>query len=81
MSESLVELAMETGRVKVIMGEVNGIESGSLGSNIVNVRLQSGEATELVATDVVFATGPWTGKLAKKLLGSKAGAAGDIVPR
>ncbi|KAF8317509.1 FAD dependent oxidoreductase [Cantharellus anzutake] len=79
MSESLIELAMETGRVKVTMGEVNGIESISLGSNIVNVRLQSGEVTELGATDVVFAAGPWTGKLAKKLLGRKADAAGDIV--
>ncbi|KAF8331634.1 uncharacterized protein EI90DRAFT_3123217 [Cantharellus anzutake] len=52
-----------------------------VGSNIVNVRLQSGEVTELGATDVVFAAGPWTGKLAKKLLGRKAGAAGDIVSR
>jgi glycine/D-amino acid oxidase-like deaminating enzyme len=40
-----------------------------------------GQRETFHATDVVFAAGPWTGNLAKKLLGERAGAAGDIVPR
>ncbi|KAG9019812.1 hypothetical protein FRB90_005960 [Tulasnella sp. 427] len=40
----------------------------------------NGTKITFIATDVIFAAGPWTGQLAKKLLGDKAGPAANIVP-
>lgn len=80
MTNALVELSKERG-VNVVLGEASGITLGANGSPSQVTVTVDGEEKFIEATDVVFAAGPWTGKLAKKLLGSKAGRASEIEPR
>ena len=42
---------------------------------------EKGQTIEIPVTDIVLAAGPWTARLASKLLGKRAGAALDIEPR
>lgn len=80
MTNALVDLSKERG-VNVIIGEVSDVTFGKDGlPSRVQVTTDGGEEI-IQATDVVFAAGPWTGKLAMKLLGAKAGRAVEIEPR
>jgi glycine/D-amino acid oxidase-like deaminating enzyme len=78
----MVELAEERG-VKVTIASVDGIEFEEDGSTPAAVLAtdDSGEPIKIPATDVLFAAGPWTASVAKKLLGKRANAALDIEPR
>ncbi|KAG8748675.1 hypothetical protein FRC10_000066 [Ceratobasidium sp. 414] len=49
-------------------------------TGVVTIKNDDGSDTTIPATDVVFAAGPWTGKLATRLLGKDAGVAARIVP-
>ncbi|KZO97935.1 FAD dependent oxidoreductase [Calocera viscosa TUFC12733] len=76
----LVDRAKEKG-VKVTIAMVDGMEFEEDGSpKAVLATDEFGEKYSFPATDVVFAAGPWTGIVAKKLLGRRAGAAGGICP-
>ncbi|KZT60437.1 FAD dependent oxidoreductase [Calocera cornea HHB12733] len=76
----LVERAMEKG-VKVSIAMADGMQFEEDGSpKAVLATDEFGEKYTFPATDVVFAAGPWTGELAKKVLGKRAGAAGGICP-
>ena len=80
-TEFLVEDAKTRG-LEVIIGEAHEIQSDEEGSPVSLVVLKEDGTQESVpADDIVFAAGPWTGTLAKKLLGPKAGAAAHIGPR
>lgn len=81
-TEAMVELAQEKG-VTVTIASVDGLEfsdDGSSPSTILATK-ENGEPVKIQATDVVFAAGPWTASVAKKLLGKNASAALEIVPR
>jgi len=76
----LAEKAKEAGAT-VTFALVDGIQFEEDGSpKAVLATDERGEKLIFPATDVVFAAGPWTGALARKLLGQRAGAAGGIVP-
>ncbi|KAF8610195.1 FAD dependent oxidoreductase, partial [Ceratobasidium sp. AG-I] len=81
LTQALVESAQSRG-VKVHIATASGLEfaADSKTPTAVVTTNQDGSQVSIPATDVVFAAGPWTGKLAKKLLGEDAGAAGTIVP-
>ncbi|KAG8863392.1 hypothetical protein FRC20_010800 [Serendipita sp. 405] len=80
-TKAIAELAQEAG-VKITIASVDGLEFDETGIRPTTVIAtdDSGQQVKLEATDVVFSAGPWTSSLAKKLLGSKAGAALDIEP-
>ena len=82
LTQALVESAQSRG-VKVHIATASGLEfaADSKTPTAVVTTKQDGSQVSIPATDVVFAAGPWTGKLAKRLLGEGAGAAGTIVPR
>lgn len=82
LTNALMEQAKERG-VRVVNGEATGVKFADDGTpSQVLVTKEAGGAEEAIdATDVVFAAGPWTGKLARKLLGGKAGRAIEIEPR
>lgn len=81
-TKSMVELAEERG-IKVTIATVDGLEFAEDGKtpSAVLATNDAGEQIKIPATDVLFAAGPWTASVAKKLLGKKAGAALDIGPR
>jgi glycine/D-amino acid oxidase-like deaminating enzyme len=81
-TKSMVELAEERG-VKVTIASVDGMEFEEDGKTPAGVLAtnDSGERIKIPATDVLFAAGPWTATVAKKLLGRRANAALDIGPR
>lgn len=81
MTNTLISLAKENG-VHVTIAMANGISFND-SDEVTGVRgvTESGEEVTIPATDVVFTAGPWTGHLAKRILGDKAGAAAHIVPR
>lgn len=78
----MADLAKEQG-VNVTIATVDGIEFAEDGLKPLAVLAtdDSGNQVRLPATDVVFAAGPWTASVAKKLLGRRAYAALDIGPR
>ncbi|CCA66858.1 hypothetical protein PIIN_00619 [Serendipita indica DSM 11827] len=79
-TEAMVSLAQEKG-VKVTIATVTGIEMDGSGlPTAVIATNDQGERIRVEATDVLFATGPWTASLAKKVLGKRAGSALDIEP-
>lgn len=82
LTNSLMDAAVAAG-VKLTIASANGItfDESTGGVSAVSAVTTEGSDLTIPATDVVFAAGPWTGQLAKELLGSKAGAAADIVPR
>lgn len=79
---SLVELAQASG-VEVVIGSLEGIvKDDESGRFLLSASSSGGEGEENKieiggVTEVVFAAGPWTGSLAKKL-GLKAGRAKEI---
>ncbi|KAF8317063.1 FAD dependent oxidoreductase, partial [Clavulina sp. PMI_390] len=79
LTNALVELSKEKG-LNVIIGEASGVIFGDDGKPT-GVKISSSDGEEMIeATDVVFTAGPWTGDLALKLLGEKAGRAAEIEP-
>jgi glycine/D-amino acid oxidase-like deaminating enzyme len=67
--------------VDVFYATAEGLEFGDDGKvKCVVAKKKDGGVLKVDATDVVFAAGPWTGKLAKSLLKERAGAAATIVP-
>ncbi|QRW00104.1 FAD-dependent oxidoreductase [Ceratobasidium sp. AG-Ba] len=81
MTQVLAEDARSRG-VQIHIATATGLEfePGPKTVTGVIVSKDDGETETIPATDVVFAAGPWTGALAKKLLGKDAGVAGRIVP-
>ncbi|EJU05388.1 FAD dependent oxidoreductase [Dacryopinax primogenitus] len=80
MTTFLADKCREAG-VQITIALVDGIEFADDGSpRGLRASNEQGETFAFPATDIVFAAGPWTGTLAKKLLGRRAGAAGGIVP-
>ena len=78
----MAELAQERG-AKVTIATVDGLEfaeDGKSPSTILATN-ERGESVKIEATDIVFAAGPWTASVAKTLLGKRASAALEIVPR
>jgi glycine/D-amino acid oxidase-like deaminating enzyme len=82
LTQTLVEVAQSRG-VKVHIATATGIEftPGSKNPTSLVITKSDGSKVSISATDIVFAAGPWTGTLARKLLGKDAGAAGTIEPR
>ncbi|QRW27436.1 FAD-dependent oxidoreductase [Rhizoctonia solani] len=84
LTQTLAEVAQSRG-VQIHLGATASKINFASESNKVPTELvaTTSDGSEIVipATDVVFAAGPWTGTLARKLLGKKdAGAAGTIEP-
>ncbi|KAH7340818.1 FAD dependent oxidoreductase [Rhizoctonia solani] len=83
LTETLVEVAQSRG-VKVHIGATATKINFAPDSDKTPVELVATKAdgSELVipVTDIVLAAGPWTGSLARKLLGKYAGTAGTIEP-
>ena len=79
-TRSIAEEAHKSG-VEITIASVTDLIHLTDGMMEVVAETDEGQREVFHATDVVFAAGPWTGKLANELLGEEAGAAGDIVPR
>ena len=78
-TQFLISAAQERG-VKVTFATVNGLDWDD--GVLKGVRASNAEGDiVLAATDVILAAGPWTGRLAKLLLGDRSGVAKDIYPR
>ena len=81
-TRSMMDLAQEKGaKLTIASAESLEFEVDNVTPKCVRAVDEQGEAIEIPATDIVFAAGPWTSKLASKLLGKRAGAALDIEPR
>lgn len=81
LTNALADEATTSG-VKVTIATVNGIDMDEAGApSTVSAVTTDGQLIKIPATDVIFAAGPWTGRLALNLLADKAGPAADIVPR
>jgi glycine/D-amino acid oxidase-like deaminating enzyme len=78
----MAELAQERG-AKVTIATVDGLEFAEDGKSpsAILATDEKGESVKIEATDVIFAAGPWTASVAKTLLGKRASAALEIVPR
>lgn len=74
-------MAAQDKGVEISIAEVMELHPKANGTWEVVATSDQGEKISYSATDVVFAAGPWTGRLAKKLLGKKAGVASQIVER
>ncbi|CAE6472794.1 unnamed protein product [Rhizoctonia solani] len=83
LTETLAEVAQSRG-VKIHLGATANKINFAPDSDSTPVELVAtkSDGSELIipATDIVFAAGPWTGSLARKLLGKHAGTAGTIEP-
>ena len=77
---TLLRLAQEKG-VKVTIASADALEFEGETVTAVHATEPSGNKLNLPATDVVFCAGPWTGEIAKRLLGKRAGVATKIVAR
>ncbi|KAG9010051.1 hypothetical protein FRB94_011028 [Tulasnella sp. JGI-2019a] len=78
-TQTIAKAAEEKG-VEITIATVTELRDGADGMKEVIAVANDGEKISFQATDVVFAAGPWTGRLAKQLLGDKAGVAANIVP-
>lgn len=78
----MAELAQERG-AKVTIATVDGLEfaEDDKSPSAILATNERGESVKIEAADVVFAAGPWTASVAKTLLGKRASAALEIVPR
>lgn len=76
----IAEAAKEKG-VQISIATVTELHDKGNGTREVVAVDDNGDRITFIATDVVFAAGPWTGRLAKQLLGDKAGPAADVQPR
>jgi glycine/D-amino acid oxidase-like deaminating enzyme len=81
-TKSIASLAEERG-VHVTIATVDGIkfDKDDIKPSSVLATTDEGIEISIPCTDVLFAAGPWTATLAKKLLGKRASAALDIEPR
>lgn len=79
-TQTIAKAAKERG-VEITIATVTELHDNADGTKEVIALTKDGERISFRATDVVFAAGPWTGRLAEQLLGDKAGAAVNIVPR
>lgn len=79
-TEAIADAAREKG-VQITIATVAELHEREDGTKEVVAFADDGERITFIATDVVFAAGPWTGRLAEQLLGDKAGPAGAISPR
>ena len=81
-TRSMMDLAQEKGaRLTIASAEFLELEADDVTPKCVRAVDEKGETIEIPATDMVLAAGPWTAKLASKLLGKRAGVALDIEPR
>ncbi|KAJ1309828.1 hypothetical protein OPQ81_006593 [Rhizoctonia solani] len=83
LTQTLVEVAQSRG-VNIHIASASKInfapDSDKVPIELIATK-SDGSEIAIPATDIVFAAGPWTGSLARKLLGAKdAGAAGTIEP-
>lgn len=81
-TRSMIDLAQDKG-TNLTIASAESLEFEADGVTLKCVRAvdEKGETLEIPATDIVLAAGPWTARLASKLLGTRAGAALDIEPR
>lgn len=80
-TRTIAKAAEEKG-VEIIIATVTEVVDKENGTKLIVAVDKEGHAVNFEdVTDVVFAAGPWTGRLAKQLLGEKAGVAVHIVPR
>ncbi|KAG8946287.1 hypothetical protein FRC04_011917 [Tulasnella sp. 424] len=75
----LADAAKEKG-VQISIATVTELHEKGDGTREVVAVADNGDRITFIATDVIFAAGPWTGRLAKKLLGDKAGPAANVQP-
>jgi len=81
-TRSMMDLAQERGaKLTITSAESLEFEADDVTLKCVRAVDEKGETIEIPATDIVLAAGPWTARLASKLLGKRAGAALDIEPR
>lgn len=81
-TRSMMDLAQEKGaKLTIASAESLGFQADGVTPKCVRAVDEKGETIEIPATDIVLAAGPWTARLASKLLGKHAGAAADIEPR
>jgi len=81
-TRSMMDLAQERGaKLTIASAESLDFEADDVTLKCVRAVDEKGETIEIPATDIVLAAGPWTARLASKLLGKRAGAALDIEPR
>ena len=81
-TRSMMVLAQEKGvKLTIASAEHLELEADDVTPKCVRAVDEKGETIEIPATDIVLAAGPWTARLASKLLGKRAGAALDIEPR
>jgi len=81
-TRSMMDLAQEKGaKLTIASAESLELETDGVTPKCVRAVDEKGETIEVPATDIVLAAGPWTARLASKLLGKRAGAALDIEPR
>jgi glycine/D-amino acid oxidase-like deaminating enzyme len=81
-TRSMMDLAQEKGaKLTIASAESLEFEAGGVTPKRVRAVNEKGEGIEIPATDIVIAAGPWTARLASKLLGTRAGAALDVEPR
>ncbi|KAG9022835.1 hypothetical protein FS837_006124 [Tulasnella sp. UAMH 9824] len=75
----IAEAAKEKG-VQISIATVTELHDKGNGTREVVAVDDNGGRITFIATDVIFAAGPWTGRLAKQLLGDKAGPAAYVQP-
>ena len=81
-TRSMIDLAQDKGaKLTIASAESLAFEADGVALKCVRAVDEKGETLEIPATDIVLAAGPWTARLASKLLGTRAGAALDIEPR
>ena len=81
-TRSMMDLAQEKGaKLTIASAESLELEADDVTPKCVRAVDEKGQTIEIPATDIVLAAGPWTARLASKLLGKRAGAALDIEPR
>ncbi|KAG8695965.1 hypothetical protein FRC09_008825 [Ceratobasidium sp. 395] len=81
LTQALAESAESRG-VQIHIATVTKFEFAPDSKTVTGVVATKSDGSEITipATDVVFAAGPWTGKLARELLGKDAGVAARILP-
>ena len=81
-TRSMMDLAQEKGaKLTIASAEFLEFEADDVTPKCVRAVDEKGQTIEIPVTDIVLAAGPWTARLASKLLGTRAGAALDIEPR
>lgn len=81
-TRSINRFAQDKGAL-VIIASAESLEYEEDGSTLkaVVAKKDDGESVTIPATEVILAAGPWTARVAQRLLGKDAGTALDIEPR